>query len=218
MALLLIALPLGLAACTVPAAPALKRGVADFSSTDLSNTYHYEQYRYDGGVFCGFYQYASLYKAPPNRLVVGYNNVFQPGSGPFPCIFKIDHAYRGGVRFDLSSLVSMKQIVIEKAVLTWTIERAYVSDSSGNPRGSKSCVGAVLESSQNIFTQGAFLPGRSLRIGPGDVTSLVTTWIVDKQPNFGFVLVGLDESYPRNNAECVNIIKDLHLHIDFLIP
>jgi hypothetical protein len=38
----------------------------------------------------------------------GRNNIYQPGTDPFPCIVKIDHSYRGGVRFNLSSLVAMK--------------------------------------------------------------------------------------------------------------
>jgi hypothetical protein len=103
--------------------------------------------------------------------------------------------------------------VIEKAVLTCTVEEAIVKNNAGNPRGvptgpnATNCVGPVLESSRNIFTGGgSYLPGYSHRVGQGDVTGLVTTWVVNQEPNHGFVLVGLDESFPRNNAACINYI------------
>jgi hypothetical protein len=219
--------PLLLAACTVPAAPALRRGTADFSPADLSNHYWIDTYVSTSNFLnnCALFPVHDQTRRPPaGRLLVGADNHFDPGTNPFPCILKNDWAYRGGVRFDLSTLVAMKRIVIEKAVLTWTIESAVVRDGDGHRRGVASgpdatnCVDAVLESTRSIFSEGDFLPGLSLRAGQGDVTSLVTTWVVDKARNFGFVLVGLDESYSRNNAACLNTIGNLSLHIDFLAP
>lgn len=219
-----VLLPLVLAACSVPAAPPLRQGTADFSGGELAVHYNRDEYLYNGGVFCPFYGKATRRFPTPNRLLVGYENVFLPGTDPFPCITKIDLSYRGGVRFDLSTLTAYKRIVIEKATLRWTIESAVVKDGSGNPRGipggtnATNCVGAVLESKGSIFTEGAYLPGYSLRVGQGDVTSLVTSWVVDKQRNDGFVLVGRDESYQRDNSACLNTIRDVSLHIRFLAP
>jgi hypothetical protein len=216
---LMILLPL-LAACSVPVSLPLRRYTVTLSPSDLSNHYWNDFYKYET-IGCGFHS-TRLTSPPAGRLLVGADNDFEGGSGPLPCIRKDDLAYRGGVRFDVSGYRNLKRKVVEKATLSWTVESATVRDAAGNRRGVASgpdvtnCVGALLESKKSIFTEGEFLPGYPYRSGQGDVTSLVTSWIVNGDPNYGFVLVGLDESYSRNDAACLNTIGNLKLTITYL--
>ncbi|MGI8476927.1 MAG: hypothetical protein ACR2OO_11215, partial [Thermomicrobiales bacterium] len=109
------------------------------------------------------------------------------------------------------------------AVLSWKVERSIVRNAAGIGNSSvasgpnvANCVGALMESTGNISKQGAFLPGIPYRKGQGDVTSLVTSWIVNGDPNYGFVLKGRDETYSRNNAACISILANPRLTITYL--
>lgn len=218
MALLLIVLPLGLSACAPATAPRI-HATATLGATEFTTHDHYELYNYDSG-FCSFISDTERF-APAGTVLVGADNFFKGDSGPFACIHKLDYAYRGGVRFNLSEFRSFAGIIVEKATLHWRIDSAAVRDASGNPSGVPNgpdvtnCVGALMESKQSIFTQGSFLPAYPYRSGQGDVTDLVQDWVVRGDPNWGFVLVGLNESYSRNNAACVNVISHLTLTLTY---
>lgn len=217
--LLAVVLPLLLAACT-PGAP-LSRTTVTLIPSDVVNHYFRDRYRYNGGG-CPFSGPDMPISPPAGRMAVGADNSFDGGTDPFPCITKEDYGYRGGVRFNVSGIQRLDRKVIEKAVLSWTIESSIVRDADGNASGVASgrdvtnCVDELLESSRSIQTEGAFLPGRPYRSGQGDVTGLVTSWIVNGDPNFGFVLIGVDESNSRNSAACVSIVKNLKLTITYL--
>jgi hypothetical protein len=216
-ALLLGMLSLGLAACTVPSAPARPKITASLGASDLVTRFHYERYKYDSGG-CPFFGPLG-FPVQAGTVLVGAANHFEGGSGPFPCILKDDSAYRGGVRFNLAELRSYQGIVIEKATISWTIDRALVRNENGGGSGVASgpdvsnCVGALMEGTKSPFTQGEFLPGLPYRNGRGDVTSIVQSWVMNGDPNWGFVLVGLDESYSRNNAACLNTLSNFKLTI-----
>ena len=217
-ALLLVLPPLGLAACTVPAAAPRIHATATLSASDFITRNHYEEYRYDADIgYCQFPPYPSLI-VPPGTVLVGSDNYFRDNS---LCIENYDWAYRAGVRFDLSELRSYAGIIVEKATFSWKIDYAKVEDAGGGFTGVRSgsdvtnCVGALMESKQNLFRQGSFLPGIPYRPGQGDVTGLVQSWVMNGDPNLGFVLVGLNESYSRNNAACVNVISHLTLTINY---
>jgi len=218
MALLLIASPIALAACTAPAVTPRIHATATLGASDFITRNHYDEYHYDGDLgYCQFPPYPSLI-VPSESVLVGSDNYFRDNTF---CIEKYDWAYRAGVRFDLSELRSYAGIIIEKATLSWKIDYAKVEDSNGGYTGVRSgsdvtnCVGALMESKQNLFRKGSFLPGIPYRKGQGDVTSLVQSWVMNGDPNLGFVLVGLNESYSRNNAACVNVISHLTLTINY---
>ena len=219
IAILLVALPLALAACTP--APALIRHTVVLPASDLVTRDQWEYYRYcTSSCFSSYREHS----APPGRLLVGADNFFEPGSGPFPSIVKLDYAYRGAVRFNLAEFRNLKQVVVERASINWTIDSALVRTGNGDPSGVASgpdvtnCVGALMEGKQSPFTEGAFLPAYPYRSGKGDVTDLVQDWVMNGVTNWGFVLVGLDESYSRNNAACLNAISNITLTLTYLIP
>jgi hypothetical protein len=191
----------------------------------ISNHQQWQTYFYDGFV-CGHPLRVDPAPPPAGSLLVGYDDLFHPDSGPFACIAKLDAAYRGGFRFDLSALTGLRPIVIEKATLTWTIERSLdrSSDGSGvgwrSGAGATNCLGALLESKRSIFVDG-FLPGNFLanafdQRGGVDVTEQVTRWILNGAPNNGFVLKGQNERFGRDNAACMSIVGALRLHITYL--
>ncbi len=214
LTLLVVLVPLGLAACTPAMTPRI-HATATLGAADVVTHDHYDQYSYRPALGSCPYGADTERSVPAGTLLVGWDNSFDAGSQPFPCISKLDYAYRGGVRFDLSELQGFAGIIIETATLSWQIDSAIVRDASGNPTGAANCVGALMESTQSIFTQGAFLPALPYQGGQGDVTGLVQSWVMNGDPNFGFVLVGLNESYNRTNAACVNVLSHFTLTITY---
>jgi hypothetical protein len=218
-ALLLLLIPLSLAACSVPAAQLRPKITASIGAADIVTRYHYDFYNYNSGD-CDF-TIDHVYSAPADGLLVGFDNFFKPDSGIFACITKHDYAYRGAVRFNLAEFRSYAGIVIEKATLSWTTDHAIVRGVDGGARGVASgpdvtnCVGGLMEGLQSPLSQGTFLPAVAYRSGQGDVTGLVQSWVMNGDPNWGFVLVGPNESYNRNNGACLNTLSHFTLTLTY---
>jgi hypothetical protein len=217
--LLLLLIPLSLAACSVPAAQLRPKITASLGAADIVTRYHNDFYHYESGD-CDFTA-NHVSSAPVNGALVGFDNFYKPDSGIFACITKDDDAYRAGVRFNLAEFSHYAGIIVEKATLSWTIDHAMVRGADGGPRGVAggsdvtNCVGALMEGLQSPFSQGVFLPAVAYRSGQGDVTSLVQSWIMNGDPNWGFVLVGPNESYSRNNGACLNTLSHFILTLTY---
>jgi hypothetical protein len=164
----------------------------------------------------------------PGGVLVGYDNFYDSGTDPLPCWEKIDHAYRGYVRFKTEWLAKYKRgdrVGFTNAYLVFNIVRGErVEGTTAFERAFWSAARSlgVLTSKWpssgedgRHLQRGAFTPAtfsRNLPTGtkPGGarvgrqsfkvgVTPLVTDWICGKRANNGFVLKGLNESYAENS-------------------
>lgn len=221
LAALAVGLPLLLTACAAPIELPLRSRTVTLAPSSFDTQWYNDVYLSYFGP-CTFLNFGAA-DAPAGQIMVGYiNDERDVDSGPFYCYRKNDYAYRAGVVFDIRPIQALNRKVVQSATIGWRIRTALVKSGSGATRGIASgpdatnCVGKLLESTTNITKRGKFLPGIDYRGGSGDVTSLVTSWIVNGNPNYGFVLVGKDEGYSRDNAACLNTISNITLTITYL--
>lgn len=140
----------------------------------------------------------------PGSVYVGYYYYYDNGTEPCNCWWYTDCVYRGSVIFDLSSLQN-KGIVL--ANLKYTDAgpcprvHFYVPTSSNWP--------STWERPPYPIPKGSSGPGVI------DVTSTVRDWVLGNLPNFGFMLVGQDESFANwlwdtTSAEIGSGLEGIH--------
>ena len=178
----------------------------------------------------------------PGQAIVGYANFYDPGSGPFPCWEKIDHAYRAHVRFKPQWLARYKRpsrVDFQNAYLTFRVqagqrtegavayEKAFWSAAHrlGVLTSPWTTIGEDGRHRQgDAFTPATFslsLPTGSKAGGPRltqrsfkvNVTGLVVDWICGRQANHGFVLKGPNESFSANNDRYLSVYSSFELMI-----
>lgn len=153
---------------------------------------------------------------PETGVLVGYSDYYEPGTEPFPCREKIDYAYRGAVRFDLTGLPGLITSAILHSRLVSTTYPQYGIGSS------MSCVDslgiAVDDWTQPDYRN--FFPAEDLVSFDGngtiDVTSTAIQWQTSRRENFGFILVGKDESFADKTEVCLSVLDDFVLEVQTL--
>lgn len=224
---LLLLLPLALAACT-PSPPFRFRGTFTLSPSadDISFWYHYESDNTDPLGTCGVGVFGTK---PPDlasgQALVGFSNSYDPGTQPLPCEESLSEVYRGVVRFDLSSVRKIKGVVVESANFNYRVVSSVFCSSAGGRcvTDRRNCVSEVLAATVDVRGRGSVpgdVPaGDSYRFGSGgDVSSLVRDWVTGARPNFGFVLKGPDETYATNNAACYSTLSGFTLTVKVIAP
>ena len=147
---------------------------------------------------------------------VGWENSWkQWGVGNY-CHRQLCFAYRSFVTFDVSAFA--KGRIIEKATLYLSKESTHYSDGTSasnedHPGHCASKLFRVLAPWSSPFDVQADLIGDGTA-GTFDVTAIVRDWAL-KGGNHGLMLVGRDESYRKNNEECISYYRAT-LHIKTL--
>jgi hypothetical protein len=156
------------------------------------------------GFWCSIITYGlgPSFSAGDGQTLSGFEDFFDPGSGPFPCVVHSDDIYRGVVAFDLSQFNT-----IVSADLKFTVD-ASVTGAPPNFVGQNpaacnaTTLGMASASDLRSFDNPVSLPpcGPSLDVG---VSDQVRQWIAPPpatplHPNFGFVIAGPKLSLPDN--------------------
>jgi hypothetical protein len=136
---------------------------------------------------------------------VGWENSWkQWGVGNF-CHRQLDFAYRSFITFDVGAFAQGK--IIRKATLYITRESTHYTDgttatNADYPGHCASKLFKVLAPWSDSFNVQAELIGDGTA-GEFDVTTIVRDWALKGQ-NYGLMMIGLDESYKKNNEECIS--------------
>ena len=182
---------------------------------------------------------APLWSGGPGQVVVGYDNLYDPGTDPLPCWERIDHAYRGHVLFKTEHMARYRRGVHAGFTNAELLFRLVEGERSENgiayERASWSAaaqLGVVtgpwsasgVDAVVGGFPATTFLralptgskPG-GVRVGEHSfrvpVTSMVVDWVCGKRPNRGFVLRGPDESFADDNDHYVSRYRDFRLRL-----
>lgn len=163
----------------------------------------------------------SAFSAGPGQALVGFDNFFQPGSGPFPCDDIRAQIFRGGVLFDVSQFD-----VIANATLTFTTDAstsrtgggAAVAQSPAMSHATTLGIATQAFTSHMLFNADAQLPAGP--VTQMNVTSQVHEWITNSRPNFGFVIAGPTDAVdhnnpPKNNNALVSLYSTFRLRIAY---
>lgn len=169
----------------------------------------------------------------PDEIVVGFERSYYEDP-----VRNIQHFYRGGIRFDLSSLSALKSKVINKATLNFKIFQSYVRSPDGTPEPFPNIISCATELYSGtdewiklVGTEGgtfkAALPVNALiskldRTAPGgfhiDVTEAARQWIVSDDQNVGVVLKGGDETEtPARNDACTTRYNGITLDVQYTV-
>jgi hypothetical protein len=211
----------------------------------VTSWHSYTDEPYFGTSFLGFPYPCLVDKQPDadidvfklkNRVGVGYDHHYDPGSQPFPCTDTNDYFYRGGVRFEMSQAHDyMETHGVKSAALDFSPTLGPI-DCLGrvgfdNTDWDKwSSIPAVLPSSNiNLpapVHKGTLIDGTE--VYSVDLTSFfnATVQVPGKAPHpqwesfwtspIHFVLIGTDEGNPDNNDACTAEFGnfDLVIHAD----
>jgi hypothetical protein len=151
----------------------------------------------------------------PGILRVGWENSWkQWGAGNY-CYRQLSFAYRSFITFDVSALAKGK--IIQEAMLHITKESTHYSDgtsvSNDHPGQCASKLFQVLAPWSSPFDVQADLIGDGTA-GTFDITAIVRGWAL-KGDNHGLMLIGRDESYRKNNEECISYYRAV-LNVKYL--
>lgn len=153
---------------------------------------------------------------------VGYNRNHDPGTEPFPCWWWVSSVDRGLVRFDLA-LLGVPADKIVDATLEYDLQTTYsVPNTATNcPNDILASLWIMNESWSNSFYPNAesftdFAPSPSCVVThhSWNVTSVVRDWLKGARPNYGFLFVGADESFPsEQNREHWTTLSNVKLKV-----
>jgi hypothetical protein len=144
----------------------------------------------------------------PGIMRVGWENSWkQWGVGNY-CHRQLDFAYRSFITFDVSAFAQGK--IIQKATLYINRESTHYTDGTtasnvDYPGHCASKLYQVLAPWSDAFNVPVDLIGDGTA-GSFDITAIVRSWAL-KGDNHGLLLVGRDESYKKNNEECISYYK-----------
>ena len=157
------------------------------------------------------------------EMIVGYDHYFNSGTQPTPCQEKLDHVYRGTVRFDLRGIISKApkfHVYVSSAKLNYRKKESLQKYGGGEPMTGRECVATLLtasadwtkETKSDVLIPGILyktlagsvsdsicgLGGCSIEVGP-----MVNNWVTGKEDNNGFVIRGENEGLlEEDNAAC----------------
>lgn len=123
--------------------------------------------------------------------------------------------------FDLSPVTNFSRRVVKEAKFSFT-GGSYDTGGNGPGVGFITCVRDILQAEENPpdfhgLTPGTRIAGGSVGRNEVFVSQTVQSWITGTSPNFGFVLVGADESFPRDNAACYSQAERFSLVVTALV-
>ena len=136
------------------------------------------------------------YSSGSDNTLSGYEDFYDSGSGPFPCVQNGNIYYRGGFAFDLSQFDS-----VVAATLTFDVENSISANGEvvGQipPACNATTLGTATGTDYYYFDNPVSLPpcGPSYSI---DVSSQVRDWINQSHANYGFMLAGPKLDFPNN--------------------
>jgi hypothetical protein len=158
---------------------------------------------------------AGSFSDGPNDVFSGYEDYYDGGSEPFPCVEKQQIFYRGGVAFDVSQFDT-----ITAATLKFDVERSISRNgevvSPVPPVCNATTLGMGIDSEFYDFDNAAALPpcAPSYSIG---VSSQVRDWISQSHANFGLILAGpkldISSDVPNDNSANVTWYDNFQLEI-----
>jgi len=159
---------------------------------------------------------------PKNGIKVGFENHYKKSG-----IFGVNHqyygvVYRGIMTFDLSEFIKKRGLLL-KAVLHMSLgksRRDYRVDDEYTATNLGYCAKSIyyLTAPWSDFNT----PAVYLRDIPRkdeieiNVIGTVREWLIGRKPNYGFEVVGVDESFSKNNDVCTSIYENIYLHVEFL--
>ena len=155
------------------------------------------------------------YSAGSNDTLSGFEDFYESGSGPFPCVQVANIYYRGGFEFDLSQFDSL---VV--ATLTFDIENSISANGEVVGQNPPACnattLGMGTGTDYYYFDNPVTLPP----CGPSysmDVSSQVRDWVNQSHANFGFILAGprLDfpSDMPQDNSASISWYNNFQLQV-----
>lgn len=146
----------------------------------------------------------SPFAAIPGDILVGFDNFFRPGSGPFPCDDFRARVFLGAVQFDVSKFDDIGTASLTFNVVG-SVQRAGGQNIGSSPPASHATtLGMAKSPSSTQFDQEVALPAGSgqMRVW---VTGQVRDWVDNVHPNFGFVFAGPrpipDTSHPPKDSD-----------------
>ena len=209
-------------------------GLVNFSTVNLPMTgYHWNyhfSHEWENATYC-FYSrgLGPSFSPSGSQILVGFEDFWDPGTNPFPCWEKIDHAYRTAISFDMGPLAGKK---LWNATLTFTNQKT-VATIFGAPA---TCLSEIMLGNSDWSGATDLIQGDSyldLPTGTGvnvnnptvhitnstaykiDVTDAVRSWLNGSRPNFGFVFRGPRENYAKDNDQCGSFFGDIKLTVEY---
>jgi hypothetical protein len=197
-------LPLILAGCTV-SIPTRQYSIT-LKPTGWVIGYQIQSWRHTAP-YCGPASYLGVGPDSPSEVMAGYARYNDPGTGPFPCGVGWSLVYRGAVVFDLTPITRLPRKIVYRATLSFTSRSEFRRDTGGPVSTAVDCLRDVQRADVDPFRYRGLFPATPFEREPSmrinDVTPIVQSWVVRTAPNYGFVFVGRDESFPYNNGMCV---------------
>jgi len=171
---------------------------------------------------------------PKNGIKVGFENHYKESG-----IFGVNHqyygiAYRGIMTFDLSEFKKKRGLLL-KAVLHMSLGNSRKSyrpctvnvDPCPPPLQGEYTATNLAYCAKSIYYLKApwsdfNTPAVYLRDIPRkheieiNVIGTVREWLIGRKPNYGFEVVGVNESFSKNNDVCTSVYENIYLHVEFL--
>lgn len=190
--------------------------------------YHYS-HEWENATYCFYTRGLGPSFSPSgSQILVGFEDFWDPGTDPFPCWEKIDHAYRTAIKFDMGPLAGKK---IWSATLSFTNQQT-VATMFGPPA---TCLTEMMYGTGDWSSAKDLIDGESyldFPIGTGvnvnnskvhisnsnsykiDVSDAVRAWVTGSRPNFGFVFRGPRENYAKDNDKCGSFFGNVTLAVE----
>ncbi|MBM7062584.1 hypothetical protein JQX08_17865 [Pseudomonas sp. UL073] len=160
----------------------------------------------------------------PGEFIAGYHNHVEPGT---PCATQVSHAYNGTFGFNLEDL---RGATITSATLLLDRRNTLVGNrvSGGDQCGLHLLVASeALDAGSNFAViSGTPVEGPLQQVGQGSstttvsipVTTEVQRWVLNDQPNYGFVLAPPQGALAKNEDSCTGYWSKPRLQLQVVMP
>jgi len=160
---------------------------------------------HDAAPYCGLGT-IGFGTSSPSEVLAGYFRYNNPGTAPFPCGEGRSVVYRGAVVFDLTPITRLPRTIVYRSTLSFTSCNEFRRGTGGPISTAVNCLRDIQRADVDPFLSKALFPATPFERDPSmrinDVTPIVQSWVVKTAPNYGFVFIGTDESFPYNNGVC----------------
>jgi hypothetical protein len=155
----------------------------------------------------------------PGQVMVGFDDFFRRGSGPFPCHDIRAQNFRAGVLFDLSQFDSIVVATLTFDTAT-SVSRSVGGTSTSPVRSVATTLGVGTQAFSSAMpddNQASLPPGPQVTIA---VAGQVRDWVDKTRPNFGFVVFGPRDSVdsgnpPRDNDAQLSWYQNFRLEVAY---